>query len=271
MKKIYGIGVGPGDPELLTVKAVRLLRECDIIGIPAKDRDSCTAYGIARSAVPEIDAKPVVEVPVPMTADRERLNDVYDTGCRALTEQLQKGKSIAFLNLGDPTIYGSYMELHWRITEAGFQSELVSGVPSFCAVAAAVGVPLGVGKEAIHILPGQCSIEEITETAGTRILMKSGGRIEQIKECLTELEKKGISVCAVANCGMENQVIYPDIRKLDEQPGYFTTILVTQSRDSEGDEEDESGNDYDDNSDSCFRCHLAGSTFCKGAEEGRKR
>ncbi|MDE5862827.1 MAG: precorrin-2 C(20)-methyltransferase [Lachnospiraceae bacterium] len=235
MGKIYGIGVGPGDPELLTVKAVRLIRECDVIGIPAKDKDSCTAYRIARNAVPEIDAKPVVAVPVPMTMDKERLNDAYDDGSRALMEQLREGRSIAFLNLGDPTIYASYMELHRRITEAGFQSELISGVPSFCAVAAAVGIPLGTGAEAIHILPGQCSVEKLVADDGTRVLMKSGGRVREIKECLLRLEEeKGISVCAVANCGMENEVIYSDVRELDEQSGYFTTILVTQNRDNEG-------------------------------------
>lgn len=229
--KIYGIGVGPGDPELLTIKAVKTIRKCDVIGIPAKDKDSCTAYQIAKNAMPGIEEKLIVTVPVPMTTNKESLNKAYDSGCQALIEQLQAGKNVAFLNLGDPTIYASYMEIHQRMIEAGFQSELVSGVPSFCAVAAAVGAPLGSGSEHIHILPGRYSIEELETYNGTRILMKSGGRMGEIKERLVELEEENqISFYAVANCGMKNQVIYSDIQELDEQAGYFTTVIVTENR-----------------------------------------
>lgn len=228
--KIYGIGVGPGDPELLTIKAVRIIQECDVIGIPAQDTASCTAYQIARKAVAGIEEKPVVAVTVPMTTDAERLNTAYNQGCTKLTEVLVRNKNIAFLNLGDPTIYASYMEIHKRIREAGFQAELVSGVPSFCAVAATLGVSLGSGKENIHILPGRYNAEELEQYSGTKILMKSGGTIGGIKERLMELEQKNrISACAVTNCGMENQVVYRDIQKLDEQAGYFTTVIVKEN------------------------------------------
>lgn len=78
---LYGVGVGPGDPELMTIKAVRVIRECEVIGIPAKDRDSCRAYQIAVQLVPEIFEKPVVAVPVPMTTDGERLAAAHGEGC----------------------------------------------------------------------------------------------------------------------------------------------------------------------------------------------
>lgn len=229
--KIYGIGVGPGDPELLTIKAVRIIQECDIIGIPAKDIASCTAYQIAKKAVPEIEEKPVVAVRVPMTTDAERLCAAYDQGCADLIEMLNKNKKIAFLNLGDPTIYASYMEIHNRIVKAGFEAELVSGVPSFCAVAAALGVSLGSGKESIHILPGRNTGGEWEVYKGTRILMKSGGQIGEIKERLVELEQENqISAFAVTNCGMKNQMVCRNIRELEEQAGYFTTVIVKENR-----------------------------------------
>lgn len=228
--KLYGIGVGPGDPELLTIKAMRIIRECDVIGIPAKDTFSCTAYQIARKAVSGIEEKPVAAVTVPMTTDVEKLHAAYVQGCTRLTEILAQNKKIAFLNLGDPTIYASYMEIHKRIIEAGFQAELVSGVPSFCAVAATLGVSLGSGKENIHILPGRYNAEELEAYSGTKILMKSGGTIGEIKERLLELEQKNrISAYAVTNCGMENQVVCRDIEKLDEQAGYFTTIIIKEN------------------------------------------
>lgn len=228
--KIYGVGVGPGDPELLTIKAVQVIRECDMIGIPAKDAASCTAYQIAGKAVPEMEAKPVIAVAVPMTTDRERLCAAYDQGCRELVNALKQDKKIAFLNLGDPSIYGSYMELHKRITEAGFEAELVSGVPSFCAVAAALGVSLGSGGENIHILPGRYNLEELELYNGTKVLMKSGGRLGELKKRLAELEGKGqIAAYAVTNCGMEDQVVCKDIRELEDQAGYFTTVIVKES------------------------------------------
>jgi len=228
--KIYGVGVGPGDPELLTIKAVRIIQECDVIGIPAKDTASCTAYQIAKNAIPGIEEKPVIAVSIPMTTDTERLQEAYDKGCIKLTEALARDKRIAFLNLGDPAIYASYMELHKRLTAAGFEAELVSGVPSFCAVAAALGISLGAGGEEIHILPGRYHVEELEKYEGTKILMKSGGQIGEIKKRLVELEQeKGISAFAVTNCGMEEQMVYSDIRKLEQQAGYFTTVIVKEN------------------------------------------
>lgn len=226
---LYGVGVGPGDAELMTLKAVRIIKSCDIVGIPAKDAASCAAYRVALEAVPEMADKPVLAVPVPMTADRQRLSEVYDEGCRRLEKELAQGKKIAFLNLGDPTIYGTYMELHSRVLKAGYEARVISGVPSFCAVAAALDVPLGARKENIHILPGFYHAEELAQYDGTRILMKSGGKVGEVKKKLIELEERGNGkALAITNCGMENQAVYRDIRLLDEEAGYFTTIIVKE-------------------------------------------
>lgn len=226
---LYGVGVGPGDPELMTIKAVRAMRECEVIGIPAKDRDSCRAYQIALQMVPEIEKKPVVAVPIPMTTDSGKLATAYEEGCERILGQLKENRSVAFLNLGDPTIYGTYMEVHKRVFSRGFQAEIISGVPSFCAVAAAVGISLGFGRENIHILPGFYCPKEAEEYGGTRILMKSAGKIGEVKQNLIELEESGkIKAYAVTNCGMESERIYQDIRKLDEEAGYFTTIIVKE-------------------------------------------
>ena len=226
---LYGVGVGPGDPELMTIKAVRTIRKCEVIGIPAKDKDSCKAYQIALQMAPEIAVKPVVSVPVPMTTDGRRLAAAYEEGSVKIAEQLEENRSLAFLNLGDPTIYGTYMEIYKRVLAKGFEARIISGVPSFCAVAAAVGIPLGFGGENIHILPGFYHPKEAEEYDGTRILMKSAGRMDEVKQNLTELEDAGrIKAYAVANCGMESEKIYRDIRTLDEKAGYFTTIIVKE-------------------------------------------
>lgn len=256
---LYGVGVGPGDPEQITLKAARILRECDGIGIPARTAGDCTAYQIARKAVPEIESKPVYPVPIPMMADQRTQTEAYDQGSRKLLQRLAKGERIAFLNLGDPTVYGTYMEIHQRVKKAGKPAVIINGVPSFCAAAAALDTALGLHKESIHILPGSgrgkvqenaqesvrenaresaqentqgniqesgC-IEEILEMPGTKVIMKSGSKLADIRKKLLEMEAKGkVKAQAAVNCGMENQRLYRRLQDLEETSGYFTTILV---------------------------------------------
>lgn len=228
---LYGVGVGPGDPELLTVKAVRIIRESDVIGIPAQKAEHCTSYQIALKAVPEMKGKRVIALPVPMTTDRAKLEESYERGAKTLVELLMQGLTVAFLNLGDPTVYGSYLRFHEKVKEKGYPAEIVSGVPSFCAAAAALEISLGKEKEAIHILPGCYSFREAEAYDGSRVIMKSGGRLEQIKERLLALEAEGkIKAYGVSNCGMEQEKIFRDLSYLDESAGYFTTIIVKEKR-----------------------------------------
>lgn len=226
---LYGVGIGPGDPELLTLKAVRIIEECDIIAIPAREAASCMAYQIAAKAIPALSEKTVLAVPVPMTTDVQKLMKSYEEGCNKLIKELEKGKKIALLNLGDPTIYGTYMKFHERVVKAGKRAEVINGVPSFCAVAGTLGISLGAEKENIHILPGCYRPEEIEKCDDTRILMKSGGSLKQVKERLKKLEKeKRVKAYAVTDCGMDSQEICRDISRLNEQAGYFTTIIVKE-------------------------------------------
>lgn len=229
--KIYGVGVGPGDAELITLKAVRILSECDVIGIPARDREHCTAYQIAVQAVPEIADKEVVAVPVPMAEDVSLRNQVYDEGAKSLARRLDSGQNIAFLNLGDPTIYATYMELHNRLVAAGYEASIVSGVPSFCAAAARLGIALGKGSEDIHILPGRYQEETLDVYGGTRVFMKSGGRLAKIKQMLLDSEQEGkVQVYGVTNCGMENEQVYDRLLDVPDHAGYFSLLVVKDKR-----------------------------------------
>lgn len=253
---LYGVGVGPGDPELMTIKAKRMIETCDIIGIPAKNRETCTAYGIALCVVPEIADKEVISVPIPMTTDASVLERAYREGCDVLIKQLDQGRNIAFLNLGDPTVYGTYMNIHKYVIQSGYQAELVNGVPSFCAVAAELSIPLGSRNEAVHILPGYYAVEQMSDGHGrqlsdeqglsveqeisgrlrlrdyleqgdTVVLMKSAGNMDKVKQQLGELSEQGIcKAYAVSNCGLKKQVICRDIRELPADVGYFTTIVA---------------------------------------------
>ena len=109
---IYGIGVGPGDPELMTLKAVRLLREADAIAIPGKEKETCTAYQIALGAVPEIDEKEIIPVVFPMTKDEAVLKESHEAAVKSLAALMDQGKTVAFLTLGDVTVYSTYGYVH---------------------------------------------------------------------------------------------------------------------------------------------------------------
>ena len=101
---IYGIGVGPGDPELMTLKAACLLREADAIAIPGKEKETCTAYQIALGAVPEIEEKEIIPVVFPMTKDEAVLKESHEAAVKSLAALMDQGKTVAFLTLGDVTV-----------------------------------------------------------------------------------------------------------------------------------------------------------------------
>ena len=108
---LYGIGIGPGDPELLTLKAVRQIRECAVIAVPGKSPRDSVAYRIAVQAVPEIENKKLVAVDMPMTKNRAALDAFFQAGADMLEEYLRAGEDVAFLTLGDVTIYSTYLHL----------------------------------------------------------------------------------------------------------------------------------------------------------------
>ena len=122
---IYGIGVGPGDPELMTLKAVRLLREADVIAIPGKEKETCTAYQIALGAVPEIDEKEIIPVVFPMTKNESVLKESHEAAVKSLSALMDQGKTVAFLTLGDVTVYSTYGYVHKKLLALGYESVLI--------------------------------------------------------------------------------------------------------------------------------------------------
>ena len=138
----YGVGVGPGDPELMTFKAARLIRDNEVIAVPGKTAEDSVAYKIAFGAVPEIAEKTLVPVFMPMVRDRAKLTEEHRKGAKLLEKYLEQGKNVVYLTLGDPTIYCTFSYLQHILEEDGFEVRLVSGVTSFCAAAARLNMPL---------------------------------------------------------------------------------------------------------------------------------
>jgi precorrin-2/cobalt-factor-2 C20-methyltransferase len=138
----YGVGVGPGDPELITLKAVRILQEADVIACSGKRPEECAAYRIAVKTVPEIMKKEMVSISVPMTYDRLVQDKEHTESADRIAAYLEAGKDVAFLILGDPTIYSSFSYYRRILDEKGYRTEIISGVPSFCAAAAKLNISL---------------------------------------------------------------------------------------------------------------------------------
>ena len=118
------------------------------------------------------------------TKDKSKLESAHDAIAAQIEEQLQHGKSVAFLTIGDTAIYSTYTYIDERIRQRGYDTEMVSGVPSFCAVAAALGISLGDKNEEIHIIPASYAVEESLKLSGTKIYMKSGQKLKELKQAL---------------------------------------------------------------------------------------
>lgn len=220
---LYGVGIGPGDPELLTLKAVRVIRQADIIAVPGSKKENTVAYKIAVQAVPEIDEKDFLELPWSMTKDPQKLEEIYLHATALVREQLEQGKSIAFLTLGDPCVYSTYLYIHKKIMEMGFEVQIINGIPSFCAAAARLNMGLVEKAEPLHVIPASYESDKIKELTGTRIFMKSGKKIRQVKEFLSG---QNAEVTMVENCGMEGERVFRSVDEIPEDAGYYSLIIA---------------------------------------------
>ncbi|MDF2803264.1 MAG: precorrin-2 C20-methyltransferase [Anaerocolumna sp.] len=220
---LYGIGVGPGDPELLTLKAVKIMKECDVIAIPAESKESCIAYLIAVQAVPELVFKEILPVSMPMTKDKEVLRLSHEKGAADVIELLDSERQVGFLTLGDPTVYSTYMYIHNRVKLRGYETEIINGIPSFCAVAATLGISLAENKDQVHIFPASYDLSDALSLQGTKIFMKMGKKLNEVRNKIKEAK---LEAYMVENCGMENEKIYKTIEEFPEEAGYYSLIII---------------------------------------------
>ena len=237
---LYCVSTGPGDPMLMTLKAVQMTEQCPVVALSVdftrrdkscgkKDtkslKENCAAYQIAAPVVKGIEGKEYLFLSMPMTKDKEVLSASHRQAADRIIEYLSQGISVAWLTLGDTTIYASSLYAARLVKEGGYQVELISGVPSFCAAAARLGEPLVSGSQQLHILPSSYRIEEALACPGTKVLMKAGSRLSQVKKLLTE---QGFEAKGVQRCGMKGEKVYPSAAELDEEAGYYTLLIVKE-------------------------------------------
>lgn len=224
----YGVGVGPGDPELLTLKAVRIIKNCDVLAVPGRTREESVAYRIACAAIPEIacdEQKETLCIPMPMTKDQEKLEKSHAQGAALIEEQLSQGKSVAFLTLGDPTIYSTYLYLQKRVQEAGYETMIINGVASFLAAAAALNIGLVENRQQLHVIPSSYEIEEGLGLAGTKVLMKAGKKMPLVKAAVSKTDH---DIYMVENCGMSGERICRSAADIPEDAGYYSLLVIKE-------------------------------------------
>ncbi len=229
---LYGIGVGPGDPELITVKAARLLGQCTHVFVPkARSAAESVARTIAGRYV-NAGAR-IHELIFPMTADEMDLSRHWEGSAREIATVLERGEDACFLTLGDPLLYSTYIYLLRALKTRlpGAKILTVPGVTAFSAAAALTDFPVGEKKEPVMIIPTADDLENVRQAVagrGTVILMKVGRRLPEILKVLEEAGVLGRSVF-VSHAGMENERVEADLTGLrpeDAEAGYLSILLI---------------------------------------------
>ena len=220
---LYGVGVGPGDPELITRKAERVIRQSAVLAVPDAGRGEKTALNIVGELA---EGKQLLSCAAPMVRDHEALNAAYERNADLVCAALDQGEDVAFITLGDPTVYSTYLYLHKKVVARGYDAEIIPGVPSFCAVAARLGTALCEKSERLLIVPASHKdVTDCLDLDANLVFMKAGKEIGALKETLDHhglLDKASL----VANCGMEGELVCPNFADLEEGSGYFSVVLV---------------------------------------------
>lgn len=219
----YGVGVGPGDPELMTLKACRLIRENDVIALPGKEPKETVAYKIAVEAVPELADKELIPVFMPMVMDREVQRENHRKGAKLMEEYLARGRNVVYLTLGDASVYCTFTYLQPYLEADGFETQLVSGITSFSAAAARLNIPLVEWNEPMHVMPALHKLGDKMDLQGTYVLMKSGSHMSEVKDML---RASGKDVQMVEDCGMPSEKVYRSVDEIPDEAGYFSLIIV---------------------------------------------
>lgn len=231
---LYCIGVGPGDPELLTIKAVKRIRNCPVLAVPQGHTGVTTAKDILLQAIEngaavELQDKLILTVDFPMTRDAAVLAKAHAAGATAIEAQLQQGRDVALITLGCPTVYASSIYVHRRIRDDGYATEIIPGVPSFCAAAARLQQPLCEQDEPLTIIPGGRSDRKILLSApGSKIIMKPSGPFASLKQELQDTQQLA-DTTMIERCGLSGETIYHSLDDV-ERTAYFSVLLVKEKK-----------------------------------------
>lgn len=224
---LYGVSVGVGDPEHLTLKGQRILQQSPLIACPQTTEGKTLALDIIRPVV-DLEGKEIIPLVFLMTRDKEKREECHRTLVHTLVQRLQEGEDVAVVNLGDISLYSTFSYLAQGVQDLGYEVEIIPGVTSFSAVASRLQISLTSMDEPVTILPSH-RWDDMLHLSGTKILMKTGKSMPHLLDKLKQ-HPHPLKVMGVECCGLPNETIFHNLEEIPSDPSYFTTIIVQEER-----------------------------------------
>ena len=237
--KLYGVGVGPGAPDLLTVRALDVLRRVPVLALPrSSDYGASKAWDIVKPALGDVPGQTRLFLTFPMNKDPERLRPAWNKAFAAIGAELERGRDVAFASEGDPSLFSTFIYLASEAPRRwpGIAVEIVPGVSSITAVPAVTGVPLADGQERIAIIPanyGVVDLPDLLERFDTIVLMKIGTEMARIVETIASAGLLDRAVY-VAKATMVDQRIVRDVREVASERGDCFAMMIVSRKENSG-------------------------------------
>ncbi len=230
----WGIGVGPGDPELLTVKAIHGIQQADVLIAPKTEKkEGSVALSIAKPYLKK-DIEIVYQV-FPMVADFSSSTEAWEKNRDEILSLLEQGKNVAFLTLGDPMFYSTYIYVYRLLQSTGVNIQTIPGIPAFCAIGSQLGYPIVEGNDILSIIPATASEEKIKQALAASdnvVLMKVYKNFSHIVDLLAEKDMARQAVM-VSRCGLPDEERIDDIEaQKDKKVNYLSTILTRRNKEA---------------------------------------
>lgn len=229
---LYGLGVGPGDPELVSVKAVRILQQVDVIFTASSSKND---YSLAVKIIrPYLSQEADIRMlPFPMSMDQKVVRRSWHEHAKTVLEVLEHGLSAAFLTLGDPLTYSTFGYLLRILQESAphIRIETVPGITSYQAAAAATNTPLVEGEENLLLLSGVQGgqrYRKLADLSDNVVFLKAYKNASDITRALSETQRLDSSLCVI-RCGFPEQEILSDVRELDHRKPNYWTLIISKS------------------------------------------
>ncbi len=229
----YGIGVGPGDPELLTMKAIHAMEQVDVLIAPKTEKkEGSVALSIAEPYLKE-DVEIVYQV-FPMVKNFSDSTEAWEQNKQEILELLQQGKHVAFLTLGDPMFYSTYIYIYRLLEQEDVQIETIPGVPAFAAIGSRLGYPIVEGNDVLSIIPATADPEKVEKALSVSdnvVMMKVYHNFSEMVDLL-ERHHMAEHAVMVSRCGLEDERRIDDIRAhREDEVNYLSTILTRRQMD----------------------------------------
>jgi precorrin-2/cobalt-factor-2 C20-methyltransferase len=229
---LYGIGVGPGDPDLITLKAVRLLQSVPHIFASCSTKNS---YSLALNIVrPHLNGAGIEHLPFPMTKEPQVLQEAWENNAARVLEVLNSGADAAFITLGDPLTYSTfgYLLKTLKRLNPGVRVVTVPGITSYNAAAARTHIPLTEGEESFVVVSGALGaarLREVADKSDNIVMLKTYRNFDVIYETLEELDLLDRAVC-ISRCGLDGETVVDNLRDLKGQPMPYLSMIIIKKK-----------------------------------------